>query len=103
MNVRGHHEFEVEAGAKLAYAIEQSGYDISHRCGGNARCTTCRVQFHSVEPEMGQVEHDSLEEDGVLGQFRLSCQIRVDRDMDVEVLMPVHRCDWDNPGIDLEP
>ncbi len=52
---------------------------------------------------MNQKEHDSLEEDGVLGEFRLSCQIPIDRDMEVEVLKPVSTADWDNPGTDLEP
>lgn len=103
VTVEGYKTFPVQPGAKLAYAIEKAGYDISHRCGGNARCTTCRVEFYSDEPPMGEAEHKSLEEDGVLGQFRLSCQIRVDRDMRVKVLMPVHEQEWDNPGIDLEP
>jgi len=102
VTVVGHKSFEVEAGAKLAWEIEQSGYDISHRCGGNARCTTCRVKFSTEEPPMGKKERDCLEEDGVLGEFRLSCQIPVDRDMEVEVLIPVHKADWDDPGVDLE-
>lgn len=52
---------------------------------------------------MGEKEHQCLDEDGVLGQFRLSCQIPIDRDMKIEVLMPVSGADWDNPGADLEP
>jgi len=51
---------------------------------------------------MGDKERDCLEEDGVLGQFRLSCQIRIDRDMDVKVLMRASEQGWD-PGIELEP
>jgi len=102
INVRGFGEYAMASGTKLAYGIEQAGVDISHRCGGNARCTTCRVKFHSEEPPMEPKEHDCLEEDGVLGQFRLSCQIRVDRDMDVEVLMLASEQGWD-PGIELEP
>ncbi len=102
VNVQGYGTYTVEEGTKLVKAIENNGVDISHRCGGNARCTTCRVKFASEEPSMGQVEHDCLEEDGVLGEFRLSCQIRVDRDMDVEVLLPVSGADWDNPGGDVE-
>ena len=94
--------FPVEEGTKLALAIEQNGVDISHRCGGNARCTTCRAKFLTEEPPMGKIEHDSLEEDGVLGQFRLCCQIRVDRDMTVDVLMLASEQGWD-PGIELEP
>ncbi|MBN8689749.1 MAG: (2Fe-2S)-binding protein [Armatimonadetes bacterium] len=101
IEVVGFGTFEVEAGKKLVKAIEENGVDISHRCGGNARCTTCNVKFHSDEPEMGQVEHDSLEEDGVLGQFRLSCQIRVDRDMKVEPLTLCSAKGW-TPGEDVE-
>lgn len=103
VTVNGFKSFDVEEGTKLALAIERAGYDISHRCGGNARCTTCRVTFDTPEPDMGEAERNCLEEDGVLGQFRLACQIRVDRDMTVDVLMPVHKATWDNPGVDLEP
>ncbi len=101
VTVEGFGTFEVEEGTKLVLAIERAGFDISHRCGGNARCTTCRVQFHSEEPPMRQKEHDCLEEDGVLGQFRLSCQSRVDRDMHVTVLMRASEQGWD-PGIEVE-
>lgn len=103
VTVEGYHSFVAETGEKLAYAIEASGVDISHRCGGNARCTTCRVRFSTEEPPMGAKERDCLEEDGVLGEFRLSCQIPIDRDMTVRVLLPVREADWDNPGADLEP
>ena len=40
--------FETPAGTKLVLAIEDAGIDILHRCGGNARCTTCRVQVLKV-------------------------------------------------------
>ena len=103
LTVEGQGTFEVPAGKRLVNALtDEAGVDQLHACGGNARCTTCRVKFHSPEPPMGQVEHDCLEEDGVLGQFRLSCQIRVDRNMDVEVLMLASAQGWD-PGVDLEP
>ncbi len=35
--------FEVESGTRLVLALERNGVDILHRCGGNAKCTTCRV------------------------------------------------------------
>jgi ferredoxin len=93
--------FEVEEGTRLTIALEKNGVDVSHRCGGLARCTTCRVKFLSEEPPMGDAEKDSLEEDGVLGQFRLSCQIRVDRPMEVEVLMRASEKGWE-PGPALD-
>jgi ferredoxin len=102
VTVVGYKTFEVEEGTKLALAIERSGFDISHRCGGNARCTTCRVRFLSDEPPMGEAERQCLREDGELGKFRLACQIRVDRNMEVEVLMRASEKGWD-PGVPLEP
>ena len=102
ISAAGFDEISCEAGTKLVLALENGGVDISHRCGGNARCTTCRVKFLSEEPPMGDTEKDCLEEDGVLGEFRLSCQIRVDRDISVEVLQPVSTATWDNPGGDVE-
>lgn len=102
VSAKGFGTFGVEAGTKLVKALEDHGVDVSHRCGGQARCTTCRVAFHSPEPAMGEVERACLEEDGVLGEFRLSCQIRVDADMDVEVLMRASEKGWD-PGVEVEP
>ncbi|MCU0316318.1 MAG: (2Fe-2S)-binding protein [Fimbriimonadaceae bacterium] len=101
VTVEGFGTFEVEEGKKLLLAIEQNGIDISHRCGGQARCTTCRVKFHSDEPAFEAAEHDSLEEDGVLGEFRLSCQIRVDRNMNVEVLQRASEMGWE-PGPEVD-
>ena len=102
VTVEGFGSFDVEEGTKLVLAIEQNGVDISHRCGGEAKCTTCRVKYITPEPPMGQVELDSLEEDGVLGQFRLSCQYRVDADTHVEVLMRASEQGW-TPGADVDP
>jgi len=102
IHAQGFEPFELEEGTKLALGLEQNGVDVSHRCGGQAKCTTCRVVFSTEEPAMGSVEHDSLEEDGVLGQFRLSCQIRVDRDMEVKVLKLASVEGWE-PGPTPEP
>lgn len=101
LTVEGFGTFTVEKGTKLVKAIENNGVDISHRCGGQARCTTCRVAFQTPEPEMGQAEHDCLQEDGELGNFRLSCQIRVHQDMSVKVLMRACDKGWD-PGVPVD-
>lgn len=80
--------FQVESGKRLVLAIEESGYKIGHRCGGNARCTTCRVKFLSGEPEqMTQAEYDRLNAAGLYGEFRLACQITCQHDMSVQTIM----------------
>lgn len=87
ITVEGEKSFEATPGKKLVLAIEDAGIDILHRCGGFARCTTCRVHFLKGEPsEMGATERATLEEDGLLGEYRLSCQIRLAEEaMDVQV------------------
>lgn len=79
--------FDVPAGKRLVLALrEEAGTDQLHACGGKARCTTCRVQFVSGEPEMmTAAEKEVLTAKGVTG-VRLSCQILCDHDMEVKVI-----------------
>ena len=81
-------ETEAPAGKKLVLAIEDAGIDILHRCGGNARCTTCRVEILEGEPgDMGDLERDRLAREAELApNTRLSCQIHVNSDLKVRVV-----------------
>src|SRR6186713_2517274 len=87
LTVEGVGEFEVPAGKRLVLALtEEAGIDQLHACGGNARCTTCRVEFLAGEPERITVaERDVLAAKGLSG-VRLSCQIACDHDMAVRVI-----------------
>lgn len=44
-------EFNVEKGTKLLKALIDQGVDIVHTCGGNAKCTTCRVSIDEGGPK----------------------------------------------------
>ena len=85
--VEGVGEFEVPEGKRLVLALEQdAGIDQLHACGGNARCTTCRVEFVAGEPDrMTVAERDVLAARGLSG-IRLSCQIVCDHDMTVRAI-----------------
>ena len=89
LKVEGVGEFEVPAGKRLVLALEdEAKVDQLHACGGNARCTTCRVQFLAGEPErMTEAEKSVLAARG-LGTpgLRLSCQILCDHDMTVQAI-----------------
>jgi ferredoxin len=87
LTVEGVGEFEVPAGKRLVNALrEEVGSDQLHACGGNARCTTCRVEFLSGEPSaMTVAEKQVLEARGVTG-LRLSCQILCQQDMTVKII-----------------
>ena len=84
----GSQEIDAPEGKKLVLVIEDAGIDILHRCGGNARCTTCRVEVLEGNPgEMGELERNRLAMEAELADnVRLSCQIRVHSDLNVRVI-----------------
>ena len=96
--------FDVPEGKRLVLAIEDSGIAIGHRCGGFARCTTCRVEVLSGEPPtMTRAEYAKLHERDIFGQYRLSCQIVCDHDMHVHPIMTLESEGWDDTGPRPEP
>ena len=82
---------DAEEGRKLVLVLEDGGVDILHRCGGNAKCTTCRVEVLAGEAgEMNDAERNRLAmETGLAENVRLSCQVRVAGDMKVRVINQV--------------
>jgi len=95
---------EVPEGRRLVLAIEEQGVNIGHRCGGKARCTTCRVEFLSGEPDaMTKAEYKRLKARELLGQYRLACQIVVDYDMSVHASMTLESEGWTDTGPTPDP
>ena len=82
--------FDVPQNKRLVNALsDEAGIDQLHACGGNAKCTTCRVQFIEGEPQrMTQAEKDLLESRGlrVHPGLRLSCQITCEHDMKLKAI-----------------
>lgn len=89
--VAGLVETDAPEGKKLVLTLEDAGIDILHRCGGNARCTTCRVEILEGDPgEMEELERNRLAMEAELApNVRLSCQIRVKNDLRVRVINQV--------------
>jgi ferredoxin len=104
LTVEGFSTVDVETGKRLVLAIEQDAkVDILHACGGNCRCTTCRVEFISGEPSrMTTAEKAKLEEKGLTG-VRLSCQIVCDHDMTVRAISRLEGSGRPDPGRTPEP
>src|ERR687895_592174 len=99
LTVEGFGTVDVENGKRLVLAIEQDArVDVLHACGGNARCTTCRVEFIAGEPEkMTVAERSVLAARGVSG-VRLSCQIVCDHDMAVRAISRLAGSGRPDPG-----
>jgi ferredoxin len=90
---------DVPEGKRLVLALEEDArVDQLHACGGNARCTTCRVLFISGEPErMTVAEKTVLAAKGLTG-VRLSCQILCDHDMTVRAISRLAGSGRPDPG-----
>ncbi len=89
LTVDGVGESEVPQGKRLVNALsDEAKIDQLHACGGNARCTTCRVEFVAGEPDqMTEAEKQVLTARGLLQPgLRLSCQILCDHDMAVKAI-----------------
>ena len=80
--------FEAEEGTKLVLGLEDNGIDILHRCGGNAKCTTCRVEVLGGDPgEIGDAERAILATKSDLNDHtRLSCQVLIIDDLHIQVV-----------------
>lgn len=80
--------FEATQGRKLTLALKDAGIDILHRCGGYAKCTTCRVDVYTGDlGEIGELERNRLARETDLGEkVRLSCQVHITGDMKIRVV-----------------
>lgn len=91
--------FEVDDNKRLVLALWDNGVEILHRCGGHARCTTCRVVFLEGEPDrMTAAELERLQARDLFGKYRLSCQILCDHDMRIDVINTLANSDLDDAG-----
>ncbi len=92
-------EIDASEGERLTLALRDADVDILHRCGGNAKCTTCRVEITAGEPaQMTEAERDKLQEQEKIGEYRLSCQIACNQDMTVTPLMTMESTGLDDRG-----
>lgn len=99
LTVEGYGTFDVPANKRLVLAIEQDAkVDVMHACGGNARCTTCRVEFIDGEPATSTAaEKAALEAKGLTG-VRLSCQLLCEQDMTVRAVSRLEGTGRPDPG-----
>ena len=80
---------EVPENLTLLEAAELLGFPLDHDCGGNASCTTCRVEVQVGGENLSEIdfdEQDLLDREELTEPWhRLSCQARVLGDVIVHV------------------
>lgn len=92
--------FEAEPGTRLVLAIEDAGIDILHRCGGKARCTTCRVEVVDGDagPMTNREQRRLTRITDAIPTTRLSCQVLVEHDLHVRVVTRLCESDLSDAG-----
>ena len=80
---------EVEANLTLLEAAKALGFELNHDCGGNASCTTCRVEVQLGEDNLSEIdfdEQDLLDREALSEPWhRLGCQAKILGDVVVRV------------------
>lgn len=91
--------FEIADGKRLVLALtDEARVDQLHACGGNGKCTTCKIEFISGEPTtMTEVEKNLLVAKGLTG-VRLSCQMMCNHDMTVKIISRMEGSGRASPG-----
>jgi 2Fe-2S ferredoxin len=88
---------EVDKGLTLLEAAQALGFPLNHDCGGNASCTTCRVEVQAGAENLSEIdfdEQDLLDREALTdSRHRLGCQARIYGDVVVRV--PERK--WESP------
>jgi len=97
VSVSGVGHIVCDEGRRLVLGLEDAGIDILHRCGGNARCATCRVEIlegtpspitDAEEPRLAQISERKE-------STRLACQVQVRSDLAIKIARRLS----DNPDL----
>ncbi|WP_448247285.1 NADH:ubiquinone reductase (Na(+)-transporting) subunit F [Thalassotalea agariperforans] len=73
------------AGGKLLGALADQGIFIPSACGGGGTCGQCRVHVHSGGGDILPTEQGHITKREAKEGCRLSCQVAVKQDMEIEV------------------
>ena len=88
--IEGHDEpLKVKEGTVILNALKMNDVQISHYCGGNCTCATCRIEIlegsENLSPVLGR-EAMVLGNENCQKGDRLACQVRIKGD--VRILIP---------------
>ena len=81
----GEKEVTVQGGGTLLSTLMDQGIFIPSACGGRGSCGYCKVKVHGGGGPLLPTETPWLEPEEVNANARLSCQIKVRGDMDIEI------------------
>ncbi|MCG6155613.1 NADH:ubiquinone reductase (Na(+)-transporting) subunit F [Rubinisphaera margarita] len=83
--VNGQKEIHCSAGGKLLGALAAEKIFVSSACGGGGTCAQCKVHIMSGGGDILPTEKGHINKKEAREGLRLSCQVPVKGDMDIEV------------------
>ena len=85
ITVNGQKELSVPVGGKLLGCLSDNGIFVSSACGGGGTCAQCKVVVGEGGGEILPTERSHINNRDARDGVRLSCQVAVKHDMNVEV------------------
>lgn len=85
ITVNGEKEIEVPAGGKLLGALASAKIFVGSACGGGGTCAQCKVKVFEGGGDILPTEKSHINKKQAKEGERLSCQVAVKSDMNVEV------------------
>ena len=85
ININGARTITTEAGGKLLNVLADQGIFVSSACGGGGTCAQCRVKIHDGGGDILPTEQEHISRKEEKEGERLSCQVAVKQDMQIEV------------------
>lgn len=83
--INGEKRIEVPVGGKLLGALADHKLFVSSACGGGGTCAQCRVKIRQGGGSILPTEETHITKREARDGDRLSCQVTVKQDMDIEV------------------
>ena len=78
-------KIHVPVGSKLLTALADANLFVPSACGGSGTCAQCRVKVHKGGGEILPTELSYITKREALEGERLSCQVSIKHDMEIEV------------------
>jgi len=85
ITINGEKEIEVPAGGKLLGVLAENALFVPSACGGGGTCAQCRVKIHDGGGSILPTEETHITKREAACGDRLSCQVAVKQDMNIEV------------------
>ncbi|MEO1476041.1 MAG: NADH:ubiquinone reductase (Na(+)-transporting) subunit F [Pseudomonadota bacterium] len=85
ITINGEKTISVPAGGKLLQTLAEQKLFVPSACGGGGTCAQCRVKIHEGGGSILPTEEGHITKREAADGDRLSCQVAVKQDMEVEV------------------